>query len=322
MERKAVLFAICAGHNNATIAKFFDLTMTWVWKVRNQLEKSGGDYEAVAKRSNHQRRSDCLRTVKFTNRVKNAIDKDPGKSMCMIAKDTRMSEALIRRCVSKDLRYKSYKMKKGQLLTAKAKEKRLKHCQKLLNKLKHPLQRNMIWFFSDEKNFCQDQAVNNQNNCWLAVCSEDVPKVMQTKFPATVMVFGVILSHIMPPYIFQKGLKVNTVEYLKVLEMHILPGICKVANGRPYVWQQDLTPCHTQRKTQLWLSNNFIDFVSPHVWPPNSPDLNPIDFFVWGVIKRCTNKIPCNTKDELIKRIKKEFKAMKKAQIVRACLRF
>ena len=47
-----------------------------------------------------------------------------------------------------------------------------------------------------------------------------------------------------------------------------------------------------------------------------------MDFFVRGVIERCINKIPCNTKDELIKRIKKEFKAMKKAQIVRACLRF
>ena len=182
----------------------------------------------------------------------------------------------------------------------------------------------MIWFFSDKKNFCQDQAVNNQNNHWLAVCSEDVPKVMQTKFPATVMVFGVVSSegHIMPLYIFQKGLKVNMVEYLKVLEMHVLPWIRKVADGRPYVWQQDSAPCHTSRKTQLWLSNNFVDFVSPHVWPPNLLDLNPIDFFVWGVIERCTNKIPCNTKDKLIKWIKKEFKAMKKAQIVRACLRF
>ena len=182
----------------------------------------------------------------------------------------------------------------------------------------------MIWFFSDKKNFCQDQAVNNQNNCWLAVCSEDVPKVMQTKFPATVMVFGVVLSegHIMLLYIFQKGLKVNTVEYLKVLEMHILPWIHKVADVRPYVWQQDSVPCHTLRKTQLWLSNNFVDFVSPHVWPLNSPDLNPMYFFVWGAIERCTNKIPCNTKDELIKQIKKEFKAMKKARIVRACSRF
>ena len=43
---------------------------------------------------------------------------------------------------------------------------------------------------------------------------------------------------------------------------------------------------------------------------------------MWGAIERCTNKIPCKTKDELIKQIKKEFKAMKKAQIVRSCSRF
>ena len=98
---------------------------------------------------------------------------------------------------------------------------------------KHPLQHNMIWFFSDKKNFCQDQAVNNQNNCWLALCSEDVPKVMQTTFPAIVMVFGVVSSegHIMLLYIFQKGLKVNTVEYLNILKMHVLPWIRKMANG-------------------------------------------------------------------------------------------
>ena len=147
---------------------------------------------------------------------------------------------------------------------------------------------------------------------------------MQTKFPATVMVLGLISSegHVMLPYIFQKGLKVNTVEYLKVLEMHILPWIRKVANGKPYVWQQNSVPCHTSRETQLWLSNIFIDFVLPHVWPPNSPDLNPMDFFVWSAIERYTKKIPCNTKDKLIIWIKKKFKAMKKAQIVRACLRF
>ena len=90
-KRKAVLFAIRARHNNATTVKFFDLTTTWVWKVRNQLEKSGSDYEAVAKRSDHQRRSDCHKTAKFINCLKNAIDKDLGKSMCTIAKDIRMS---------------------------------------------------------------------------------------------------------------------------------------------------------------------------------------------------------------------------------------
>ena len=46
---------------------------------------------------------------------------------------------------------------------------------------------------------------------WIATNNRDVPRVMKT-FPATVMVFGVVSSegHIMPPYIFEVGLKVNT----------------------------------------------------------------------------------------------------------------
>ena len=47
---------------------------------------------------------------------------------------------------------------------------------------------------------------------WIATNNRDVPRVMKTKFPATVMVFGMVSSegHIMPPHIFKVGLKVNT----------------------------------------------------------------------------------------------------------------
>ena len=44
---------------------------------------------------------------------------------------------------------------------------------------------------------------------WIATNNRDVPRVMKTKFPATVMVFGVVSreGHIMPPHIFEVGLK-------------------------------------------------------------------------------------------------------------------
>ena len=43
---------------------------------------------------------------------------------------------------------------------------------------------------------------------WIATNNRDVPRVMKTKFPATVMHFGVVSSegHIMPPHIFEVGL--------------------------------------------------------------------------------------------------------------------
>ena len=60
---------------------------------------------------------------------------------------------------------------------------------------------------------------------WIATNNRDVPKVMKTKFPATVMVFGVVSreGHIIPPHIFEVSLKVNTKVYLDVLKSVVIP---------------------------------------------------------------------------------------------------
>ena len=53
----------------------------------------------------------------------------------------------------------------------------------------------------------------------------NMPRVRKTTFPATVMVFVVVSSegHIMPPHIFEDGLKVNTKVYLDVLKSVVIP---------------------------------------------------------------------------------------------------
>ena len=81
---------------------------------------------------------------------------------------------------------------------------------------------------------------------WIATNNRDVPRVMKTKFPATVTVFGVVSSerHIIPPHIFEVGLKVNTKVYLDVLKSVVSPWCNQVAGGRPWVWQQDSAPVH------------------------------------------------------------------------------
>ena len=87
--------------------------------------------------------------------------------------------------------------------------------------------------------------------CWIAMNNRNVPRVMKTKFPATVMVFGVVSSegHIMPPHIFEVGLKVNTKVYLDVLKSVVIPWCNRVAGGRPCVWQQDSAPAHKSKET-------------------------------------------------------------------------
>jgi hypothetical protein len=71
---------------------------------------------------------------------------------------------------------------------------------------------NHLIFFSDEKKFTKDQEINRRMNRWLCSDPSEVPIIMSTKFPATVMVLGVVSNEgdVMPTHFFPKGLKINT----------------------------------------------------------------------------------------------------------------
>lgn len=63
-----------------------------------------------------------------------------------------------------------------------------------------------------------------------------------------------------------------------------------MGSGRPYILQQDGAPVHTSHLVQNWLSDNVELFRSKAFWPPNNPNLNPLDYYVWDVVERVTNK--------------------------------
>ena len=119
----------------------------------------------------------------------------------------------------------------------------------------------------------QDQVHNSQNHRWIATNNRDMPRVRKTKFPATVMVFGVVSSesHIMPPHIFEVGLKVNTKGYLDVLKSVVIPLCNQVAGSRPWVWQQDSAPADKSKEIQAWLQKESYDFVPFSHWLPPPP---------------------------------------------------
>ena len=103
---------------------------------------------------------------------------------------------------------------------------------------------------------------------WIATNNRDMLRVMKTKFPATVMVCE---GHIMPPHIFEIGLKVNTKVYLDVLKSVVIPWCNQVAGGRPWVWQQDSAPAHKSKETQVWLQKECYDLVPFSHCTPSAP---------------------------------------------------
>ena len=50
-----------------------------------------------------------------------------------------------------------------------------------------------------------------------------------------------------------------------------------------YSSKMELQPTYHSRHKD-WIALNSPDFISKNEWPPNSPDLNPLDYHVWGAM--------------------------------------
>ncbi|QQP54446.1 Transposable element tcb2 transposase [Caligus rogercresseyi] len=87
-----------------------------------------------------------------------------------------------------------------------------------------------------------------------------------------------------PRPLFQAGEKINIDVYLGVFKEVVKPWIDEKAsgdvyNGR-YLFQQDSAPAHKAKKTQEWLQANVPCFLGPPDMSSNSPDLNPMDYYI------------------------------------------
>ena len=81
------------------------------------------------------------------------------------------------------------------------------------------------------------------------------------------------------------GVKINGAYYRDVLlSQHLLPVIRNPAPEGCF-FQQDSAPVHRARETIELLSRETPDSISPTLWPPNRPVLNPVDYKVWSVMQ-------------------------------------
>jgi len=88
-----------------------------------------------------------------------------------------------------------------------------------------------------------------------------------------------------PLFFVELGVKVDGRYYRDVLlKQQMLPVMHCIA-GDTYAFQQDSAPAHCARDTVKLLQQEMPEFIAPDLWPPNSPDLNPVDYRVWGLIQ-------------------------------------
>lgn len=92
----------------------------------------------------------------------------------------------------------------------------------------------------------------------------------------------------------------------------VKPWLEREAVGRHMYCQQDSAPYHISRKTQKWFTTPR---ATTSALPPNFPDCNPMDYFIWSVEKD-TNRTAFNVK---IVVVKEAFEALPGDIVKTAC---
>jgi len=78
------------------------------------------------------------------------------------------------------------------------------------------------------------------------------------------------------PVFVQPGAKVDSSYYCDVV---LIQGPVMQKFTVTTHFQQDGAPAHRSRKTVVFLRLHVREFTEPENWPPNSPNLNPVDYF-------------------------------------------
>lgn len=236
------------------------------------------------------------------------FETNTNKSIRNCVEDLGFSYGTIQR-VLRTNGYRAYKVMPVQGLREQDREKRLAFCQTILRK--HDEDPNFInsIIFTDESPFSTAGKHNRRNtHVWATENPHEVAAIENQGYRILNVWCGMLENRILGP-IFLEGILTGE-RYLRYLQNEISNFI---PNLRNIVWQQDGAPAHNARQVREYLDDTYATWIGTHgpiAWPPRSPDLNPLDFFLWGTLKQ---KIYCegsNTVDSLKNKIQIKIREM------------
>lgn len=165
---------------------------------------------------------------------------------------------------------------------------------------------NILW--TDESQFTKCGIVNlHITHIW----DSENPRIArqispQYRFSVNLWA-GIVGNRLIGPHILPDRL--NSDNYLNFLQNDLIDLMDDIplATRRDILYQHDGAPAHCGRNVLQWLNGNYrgrwIGRRGSFPWPARSPDLTPLDFYLWGTMKEMVYGSEVATRDELITRI-------------------
>lgn len=186
----------------------------------------------------------------------------------------------------KRLRLKMYIPRLTHGLLEDDPDRRLQFCEIMLNEELHGtgIISKIVW--SDEAHFKLSGAVNRYNCVYYSPDNLHVTIEEQLNQPGVTVWASLSCKGVIGPVIFHNS--VDQHAYMNMLT-DVIPQI-KIQQGHDvFYFQQDGAPAHYATIVRDLLNrefpNTWIGRRGSVEWPARSPDLTPMDFFFWGVVK-------------------------------------
>lgn len=251
------------------------------------------------------------------------IVENPRLSCKEVAAMNNISKTSAWRILKKKLKFHPYKVHIVHELLFGDAERRIVFCETMMQRINndpHYL-RNIV--FSDEATFQLNGNVNSQNcRYW---CDENPYEFHEghTQYPQKVNVWaGIRNGTIIGPFRIDGNL--NGPNYLDMLRNTIIPALQQATgeNFNNIQFQQDGAPPHWTVPVREYLNevfpNRWIGRDGPTPWPARSPDLTPLDFFLWGYLKSKVYATPPQNLDDLWNRIQQQAALIDEEMIKKA----
>lgn len=224
-----------------------------------------------------------------TAQIEEMVMNEPTISTRAVARYQEVSQATVCRAL-KSAHFHPYKVTLTQELHINDEARRLSYCRWFLNVSEENYYFSKHILFSDECIFHNNGNVNRHNLHYWATENPHWMQQAHSQVRWSVNVWaGILGDHIIGPYFFDG--KVDGKGYRKFLRNDLVTLLEEVPlESRINMWfQQDGHPAHTAKATRKLLhrkfGNRWIGLRGPREWPPRSPDLTPLDFFLWGHLK-------------------------------------
>lgn len=238
------------------------------------------------------------------DRIQETFTRSPRTSTRQAAVQLHMPHTTIWNVLHNRLHLNAYKVQIVQALHQNDKPRRFEFAEKMLTRIEDDENYLRKWFFSDESTFHVSGKVNTHNcRIWGSENSHDY-RELERDSPKVNVWCAVSHTEVIGPFFFAET-SINSVTYLDMLDLYAVP---QMQQHQPdVIFQQDGAPPHWGVIVRDFLDENFPDRWcgrgGPIPWPPRSPDLTPLDFFLWGFVKNIVYQTPVPSLDELKRRI-------------------